>query len=201
MTSKRRGRRPGPDSSRDAIVEAARREFAQHGFDRATIRSIADAAGVDPATIYHFFAGKDELLRAALEFPIRTDVIDALLPHDGDVDAADLLRAVLTLWEDPAVGERLTALLRVAATHPEAAAAVSELLAESVLRPLGRIVGDDRAELRAGLVGTQMAGLAMLRLVLPHGPVAEASVDDLVAAVAPTIERYLHDDLGDAAPT
>jgi AcrR family transcriptional regulator len=197
MTPKPLGRRPGGESSRAAIVAAARREFAHRGFDRATIRSIASAADVDPATIYHFFAGKDDLLAAALEFPVGDDVIRTVLPVDREVVAGELLTTVLTRWQQPEIADRLMALIRVAATHPDAATAVGSLLDASVLRPLVSGIRADDAELRAGLVATQLAGLAVLRIVVPFGPIADAPIDELVAVVAPTIDRYLTGDLTD----
>ncbi len=94
------------------------------------------------------------------------------------------------------LAERLTALLRVAGTHPDAGDAVSGLLDSTVLRALtARIDDGETAEFRAALVATQLAGLALLRLVIPLPALADASIDDLVTAIAPTIERYLEDDL------
>jgi AcrR family transcriptional regulator len=46
----RSGRRPGKPQTRGAILEAARQLFAEHGFDKTTMRAIAAGAGVDPAT-------------------------------------------------------------------------------------------------------------------------------------------------------
>jgi AcrR family transcriptional regulator len=197
MTAKPLGRRPGSESSRNAIVEASRREFAERGYERATIRSIAANAGVDPATIYHFFNGKRDLLTAALEFPVSDEVIRALIPEDGETSGADLLEGVLTLWQEPEIAERLMALIRVAVTHPDAARAVSALLQDSVLGPLVSGIGGDDAQLRAGLVGAQLAGLALLRLVIPFAPIANASVAELVEAVSPAVDRYLTGELRD----
>ncbi|MGQ0848378.1 MAG: helix-turn-helix domain-containing protein, partial [Actinomycetota bacterium] len=45
----RRGRRPGDSDTRTLILDAARRTFAREGYQRATIRTIATGAGVDPA--------------------------------------------------------------------------------------------------------------------------------------------------------
>jgi len=191
MSTKPLGRRPGTGSSRGDIVEAARREFAERGYERATIRSIAANANVDPATIYHFFDDKNDLLTAALEFPVSDDVIRLLIPADGDVSATALLTGVLELWQEPEIAERLEALIRVAVTHPDAAAGVSALLRKSVLGPLIDGIGSDDAELRAGLVGAQIAGLALFRLVMPFEPIANASIEELVEAVSPTIRRYL----------
>lgn len=195
MSPKPRGRRPGPESSRGDIVAAARSEFAQHGFDRATMRSIAARADVDPATIYRFFDNKDELLAAALEFPVSDEMVEAALGGAEPLSASAFLETVLAIWQAPEVAERLVALIRVAATHEQAGAVVSELIERTVLTPLvTRIDGDD-AELRAALVATQLAGLALTRLLIPIEPVAGASIDDLVEAIAPTIERYLTGDL------
>lgn len=200
MSAKPRGRRPGNDSSRRDIVEAARREFAERGYERTTIRTIAANAGVDPATIYHFFDDKNDLFTAALEFPVSDDVIRLLIPRDGDMSVNGLLTGVLELWQEPEIAERLTALIRVAATHPEAAASVSAMLRTSVLGPLIDRIGGDDAELRAGLVGAQMAGLALLRLVMPFPPIANAPIGELVEAISPTIDRYLSGALGENRP-
>ncbi len=172
-------------------MDAARHEFARQGYERATIRAIAQRAGVDPATIYHFFEDKAALLRAAVEFPVAAGVLDEVLGSDPPPSGSEVLETVLSLWQDPAVAERLSALLRVAVTHPDGSAAVGDLLERSVLGPLRARIGGDHADLRAGLVASQIAGLALLRLVIPFGPITDASVPELVSAIAPTIERYL----------
>ena len=101
------------------------------------------------------------------------------------------------MWQEPKVAERLKALIRVAITHPDAAEGVSAMLQRSVLGPLTDALGDDEAELRAGLVGAQLVGLALVRLVVPFPPITDASIDELVEAVSPTIDRYLTGTLGE----
>src|ERR1044072_1427095 len=65
----RTGRRTGPGSSRQAILDAARDHFTRHGYKGATLRAIAAQAGGDPALVRHFFGGKDGLFAAAMELP------------------------------------------------------------------------------------------------------------------------------------
>ncbi|HEV8373812.1 MAG TPA: helix-turn-helix domain-containing protein, partial [Actinomycetota bacterium] len=89
----RTGRRPGASRTRDAILEAARREFGQHGYDRATIRGVARGAGVDPALVHYFFGTKAELFAAAMELP---------------VNPAELAQTLLA-GEPERIGERLIA--------------------------------------------------------------------------------------------
>ena len=65
----RAGRRPGPNITRAAILEAARRGFADRGHDATSIRAIAAEAGVDPGLVMHFFGSKDRLFQAAVGWP------------------------------------------------------------------------------------------------------------------------------------
>ena len=67
--SKRTGRRSGPTETREQIAIAARAQFAERGFERATFRAIAEAAGVDPALVVHFYGSKDDLFREVMQLP------------------------------------------------------------------------------------------------------------------------------------
>jgi AcrR family transcriptional regulator len=194
-TASRRGRRPGPDSSRAAVLDAARSLFAEVGFERATIRAIGARAGVDPALVHHFFGTKDELLRATLVLPVDPEVVFAVMDaHPGDEGRA-LVARVLQLWGQPQVREQFTALLRAAVSREEARVALRELLTRELVRRLADRVGTDDAPLRAGLVASQLAGLAMARFVVGIEPITTASGAQLVAAVGPTIQHYLTGDI------
>ena len=66
----RTGRRPGVSGTREAILDAARRAFAEQGYQHATIRGVADLAGVDPALVHHYFGTKQGLFVAAMQLPV-----------------------------------------------------------------------------------------------------------------------------------
>ena len=55
--------RPDPEdlTARARIRDAALRHFGEHGFDRATIRGIAEAAGVSSGLVRHHFGSKEAL--------------------------------------------------------------------------------------------------------------------------------------------
>ena len=63
------GRRRGDSGTRQAILDAAREQFAARGYDGASLRAIAAAAGVDPALIRHFHGSKGDLFAATVDFP------------------------------------------------------------------------------------------------------------------------------------
>jgi len=193
----RTGRRPGEPNTRERIAEAARRLFAERGFDRTSIRAVAAAAGVDPALVHHYFGTKQRLFLEAVDFPI--DAMRALtsLPTD-DVDGVGerLVRFALRLWDDPVVLPRLLGVLRSAVTDPEAGRMLGTLFTRHGPIQLVRSIGADHPDLRAELVGTQLVGLAVARHVLRVEPLASADHETIVAAVGPTMQRYLTGDLG-----
>ena len=191
-----RGGEPAGPSTREAILASARREFAAGGFERATIRRIAAGAGVDPALVHHYFGTKDDLLIEAIRLPVLPDVMLERMTRDdpGRVGEA-VARLFFSVWERPESRPIMLGLLRSAMTHERAAEMLRDTVTRRLLRPVAGVLGKERAELRAGLAATQLIGLALARYVVGLGPIAEASVDDLVAAAAPTIQRYLTGDL------
>ncbi len=189
---RRSGRRPGVSSARADILEAARAAFAELGYDRATIRNIAGRAAVDPALVMHYFGSKEALFSAALELPIRpSDVVASGLAAPPGQLGPTIVRAFLEAWEPPEPRMRLMAMLRSALTNEAAMGMIRDLLVREVFAPVTEALGVPDAQFRATLVGSQLVGLSMLRYIGPIEPLASASVDDLVAAIGPTVQCYL----------
>jgi AcrR family transcriptional regulator len=193
----RGGRRPGESGTREAILAAARNGFAELGYDRATIRGVAATAGVDPALVIHYFGSKEALFGAALELPVRPAEILARGAAAGpDQLGATIVRTFLEAWEPPETRVRLMAMLRSAMTNDAAMAMIRDLLVREVFGPITQALGVPDAQLRATLVGSQFVGLAIMRFIARLEPLASTSVDELVAAVGPTVQRYLTGEIG-----
>ncbi len=73
---------------RDAILGAARKVFAQRGYDGTTIADIAREAGVAAGTVYLYYASKTDLF-AALNLQLFALINDALRLADAPPDLAD----------------------------------------------------------------------------------------------------------------
>jgi AcrR family transcriptional regulator len=188
---RRRGRRPGGADTRAALLAAARAEFADRGFDGATVRAIADRAGVDAAMVNHWFGGKEALFTAALDFPIDPIALAAeLAPGDPGQLGERIVEKFLTVW-DHTGGGPLAALIRSVAGHESAARLMRLLITRVLVHRIVAPVAPDRPDLRAALVGSQLVGLGMVRYVLRLEPLASADHATVVAAVAPTLQRYL----------
>src|SRR4051794_41794745 len=65
-----RGRRPAGSDSREEIITAARRQFGELGYRRASMRGIAAEAGVDPRLIPHFLGSKQEPFVGGGDVPV-----------------------------------------------------------------------------------------------------------------------------------
>jgi AcrR family transcriptional regulator len=171
------------DATKEAIRNSARERFAVDGYERATIRAIAADAGIDPAMVMRYFGTKEKLFAAAAEFDLR-------LPDLADVPRGEVGRRitghVVDRWDGD---ETLMALLRAAVTNPTAAERMREIFA-SQLGPALAAVAPSDAETRAGLVATQVLGLALTRYVLRLPPVVAMNRESIIDWIGPTLQRY-----------
>ncbi|MGH3852952.1 MAG: TetR/AcrR family transcriptional regulator [Pseudonocardiaceae bacterium] len=189
--SRPRGRRPAGENTRAALLDAARVEFAERGFDGATVRAIAQRAEVDPAMVNHWFGGKEALFAAAMEIPVDPDkIVHSIVGGDPERSAERILRTFLSVW-DAEGGGALAALMRSVASHEGAARMMREFLGRVIFGRVVPAVAPDQHELRAALCGTQIAGLSMIRYVIRLEPLASADHDTVVTAIAPNLQRYL----------
>lgn len=174
------------DRTRAAILAAARERFAADGYAKATIRAIAAQAGIDPSMVMRYYGSKEKLLAAAADFALHLpDPTDHPVAEWGDLLAHHLVRR----WERD---DTLVALLRVAATQPAAAERMRTIFASQVVPLVARIEPDPAAAVvRAGMLATQMLGLALARYVLELPPVAAMTADEVAAWVAPVLQHYL----------
>ena len=196
----RTGRRPGVSGTREAILGAARRAFAEHGYQHATIRGVADLAGVDPALVHHYFGTKQELFVAAVQLPVNpVEQLMAVLNEDPGQAGRRMVETFLSVWDHAATQNPLLALIRSAVGDEHAAAMLREFITEEVLGQIAHRLGSADARLRATLVGSQIIGLAMARYIVKVEPLASAPPTQVVAAVGPTLQRYLTGDLADPA--
>ena len=198
---RRRGRRPGGADTRAQLLAAARAEFAERGYEGATVRRIAERAGVDPAMVNHWFGGKDALFTASLAIPVSPAQIQAeVVPGDPEQLGARIVERFLTVW-DATGGGPLAALLQSVAGHEDAGRMLREFVTNVLVGPIVRAVAPDRLELRGSLMGSQLVGLGMVRYVLELEPLASAEHAVVVAAVAPTLQRYLTGPLSESPST
>ncbi|GAA4579840.1 TetR family transcriptional regulator [Planotetraspora phitsanulokensis] len=187
---RRPGRRPGAADTRGEILTAARKVFAEKGFDKATIRGIAREASVDPALVHHYFDTKDGIFVEAMQLPMDpATVIPTILSGPREEVGERLVRFILTLTADAQAREPVVALLRAAMANEQAVAMLREFLTQAVL---GRVAeGLGIPPIRLQVAFSQMFGVIMMRYILKLEPLASADLEELVEILSPTIQRYL----------
>ncbi|MEV4238965.1 TetR family transcriptional regulator [Nocardia sp. NPDC050408] len=197
----RSGRRPGRSGAREDILAAARARFAEIGFDKTSIRAVAADAGVDPALVHHYFGTKQQLFAAVVELPIDPEATLRLIEAAPlDRLGETILGSVLAVWDSPA-GPGIVAAVRSILAGGDTALArtfVLDVVLERVRMRIAKPEDDGRA--RVALVGTQMIGVLVARKILEIEPLASMPGPELVAAVAPTLQRYLTGEIDTPAP-
>lgn len=151
------------------ILDAARQEFATRGFDGATIRGIAGAAGVDASLVMQHYTSKAALFTAAVQLP----------RADAEIAAEHLLEVLaIRLGELP---PETSALVRSMLTVPEAADAMRAFLDERVDNLARSLDGDD-AHLRALITVSGILGLTITQHFLKLRAFDGASHESLLQA-------------------
>ena len=190
--ARRTGRWRTGQQNKQRIVEAAREHF-KRGYHQATVRGIAADAGVDVAMVYYFFGNKEGLFTASVidipEHPLHQ--LGTLLDEGSDRVGERLVRRFIERWDAGDTFEPLLTVWRSADVQPLARKLLHDTLAGPLAGRVAAEFGVEDAVLRVELVASHLMGLAFARYQLRIEPMASTSVDDLVAWIGPTVQRYL----------
>jgi AcrR family transcriptional regulator len=162
------------------ILDAAARVFVADGYDRATIRAVAAAAGVDGGLVTYYFGSKRELFRA---------VIDAApVPEVGAApgQAVEQILAALAgrLADEPVAS---LAILRSVLTNPEAADAVRGGADRHQAQIAQAVVPGEDAKLRAEIISAALLGITVSRHLLKSDELARADPAEVIRLLRPCL--------------
>lgn len=177
------------EPARQAILAAARRHFGHNGYDRTTVRGVASDAGVDPSMVMRYYGSKNGLFSAAIDIDLQLpDVAGIPLDHV----AALLARHFISLWEGELSDETMVILLRSAVTNPIAAERVRAVFGHQVAALVRTATNDSPdSATRAGMISSQLLGVALTRYVLRLPPVVALDPGTLVVLLTPVLHLHL----------
>jgi AcrR family transcriptional regulator len=190
------GRRPGKGNAREDIVQAAKETFATQGYEGASLRAVARAAGVDAALVHHYFDGKADLFIAAMALPFdprhvhRAAVADAM---ESGAGGSATVQGFLTMWDlAEGTGSSFVSCVGAMAASPAVADAFREFVKERVWEHITPVPGESQAtsDTRRSLVASQLLGLAYARYLLRVPPLSTASPAEIGRWAGPTLDRY-----------
>ena len=185
------------EATRTAILVATRKLLAERGYEGTTIRAVASLVGVDPAMVMRYYGSKDGLFEAAVDPDLYLDEIP-LTPRNRLGEA--VVRHFLSRWEGELSDEVVVLLLRSASTNPAAAMRMRTIFDKQVTKFVSRATMAGRAEAlrRAGMMTTQLLGLAMTRYVVELPAVTKMDAEAVVETLGPVLQHYLTGNLGGA---
>lgn len=185
-----RRRRRDPDGHRAEILAAAQAAFAERGYGRATIRDIAQRAGVTHGLVMQHFTSKEQLFLAAvpghrdLEHVVAGDL--ATLP--GRIAVAYVERMEANLPGDP-----LVALVRSAASDDATANRLFAAMQESSAAQYRTVLTGDDVDIRVALLGAELIGITFMRYIARSGPLAAMPPAEVVTHLTRTLRHILFD--------
>ena len=146
------------------------------------MRDVAARAAIDPAMVMRYFGSKEGLFARATAFDLQLpDLTQVARARIGTT----LVAHFLDIWEGPLSNSSLISLLRAAASSDDAANAIRTIFGGQVVPMLARVVPPAELPMRAGLVATQIMGLAVTRYILKVPPVVAMDRAQLVQAARP----------------
>lgn len=185
---------PGKDSlpGRERILDAARKLFAERGFDKTTMRAIAEAANVDVALIPHHFGNKRGIYMVATRMPINP----AVVAHEVNQVPLDQLGTAIVgrlveLWRTPAGMSTLASFRSMFDEGPNDFFKVIDAVVWKPVRTRLRDAGYDDADERVDLAISAIVGLALGREILKFPALSTMAADDVVKRVGPVVQTYL----------
>lgn len=206
---------------RQDILDAAVRVFADEGYERASIKKIAKAAGVkSSALIYWYFADKAALFNAVIteatpfrELPINdSEFVEQIMALPPEAVLPQIAGRVLAVRDDPTLVRLIRLYAGEAVRSPEAAAVVSQFqktmvgfleryLEHQVM--LGRLRPHDTVSAARMLIGSMVIYLLGKEIFTPMGETFPPG-KDYIASILDVVLHGLeaeHDGDGGSSPT
>lgn len=186
------GRRVGESGTRDAILDAARDFFAEHGYEGASMRAIAARAGVDSRLIRYFFGSKEKLFATTIaDRTVIPERMAAAIAGPAETLGTRTTDAYLRLWENEETAPILHALVRSAMTSQRGIELLIETIGGRVRETAPLPMTDDPRAPQFALALAHLFGVAMARNVLRIPILADMPHDELVSRLSPAIQRYM----------
>ncbi|HJW45664.1 MAG TPA: TetR/AcrR family transcriptional regulator [Lysobacter sp.] len=110
--------RPKDLGKRAAILDAAKRMFTAHGFERVSMDQIAAEAGVSKLTVYSHFGDKETLFSAAISAKCEEQLANGLFVVDPDTSLREQLLGIGRAFFSLITSEEALAIHRVVTTQP-----------------------------------------------------------------------------------
>ena len=148
------------------ILKAATHLFAKHGYDKTTIRQVAEKANVDPKLVMHYYGSKATLFASTIKLPTEAVKALTLLKVVPRSQWGRSIAEIVVLSGKAFSNPTLVGVIRSAATEPLAAELIRDFYADQLMKPMIESLGLDNARVRATTLSSLMIGLTFTHEIL-----------------------------------
>jgi AcrR family transcriptional regulator len=126
---------------KEKIIRAAMNVFSVHGFFRASVKKVAEEAGVSKGLIFWYFESKDDLIREVVKRTLPINILNKCL--EEGLEGRELLKCIavsyLNTYSDPVMRGLLLHSLGLGDIYP-GIKSDTEYLCDDLLKRVGRQV-------------------------------------------------------------
>lgn len=192
MDTKRSPGRPKATSAdrQSQILKVATKLFATLGYEKTTIRLVAERAAVDPKLVMHYFGSKEALFAASMKIPAEATKALKLLKLVPRSQWGRSIAEIVTLKGKGFSNPTLIGIIRASATEPVAAEIIRDFFTKQMMQPMIETLGLEDAEIRARTLSSMMVGLTFTQEILgldAPTKAAQLSQKKLLAQVIQTV--------------
>ena len=185
-----------------AAAAAARAVLSRAGYADTTMKAVAGAAGIAPDVLASLFRNREELLQAALQLPFDpASAVPRLVGPGLDGMGERLVRGAMSVMQSDQMRSDLGYVSSVASGGASGISGVADAVGlvrgafdfvqDTVVDRALVSLGVPDARMRGALITSYLAGVMVTRYVVKMEPLASASEDEVVALVAPLVQRTL----------
>ncbi|QXV56970.1 TetR/AcrR family transcriptional regulator [Amycolatopsis sp. TNS106] len=181
-----RRRKRNSAATKEAILQAAMKLFVDRGFDAATVRDIADLAGVNQALLFRYFGSKEELFDVAVSRRALAQLDET--PPDRLIEV--ILRELLAVGPGAGSDQIVKAIL-LSTGQPGTVSAGRKQVRDGYTDALATLSGAPDARLRASLLLAWLLGIGIARHITEDQNIVAADFGDICAVVTGVAKNLL----------
>jgi AcrR family transcriptional regulator len=172
------------------IGKIASKQFSEIGYEKTTIRSVAEASGVDPKLVMHYFGNKEKLFASTMSLPHEAAAAMTLLSLVPKRQWGSRISDLVWLSKKAKSNKVMVGIIRASASEDKAAEMLREFYAENLFNPMLAALKVDNQEIRSVMLSSLMVGYTFNNEILDlfeHLGVSDKKTKALFAKTVQTI--------------
>lgn len=173
------------------IGKIASKQFSEIGYEKTTIRSVAEASGVDPKLVMHYFGNKEKLFASTMSLPHEAAAALTLLGLVPKRQWGSRISDLVWLSKKAKSNKVMVGIIRASASEEKAAEMLREFYTENLFNPMLSALRVDNQEIRSVMLSSLMVGYTFNNEILDLFEYLGVSDKKSKALFAKTVQTIL----------